>query len=537
MIKKLVLNDFRIFNNHEVILGTTITAIAGQNATGKSTILGVLGNACEIKAARGKTITNKRFQTEFSEIMKGSQTYDKKNGEIGTLYYEYPTIEGINELSFRVTWQKWNPEDEEATRFRIIPKRHYDVFLEKETESKLMIPSFYLGLSRLNPLGEEDIGNIKEHKISKSLLTEEDLQWLYKNYTHILSLNSEIESISNYSMGKKISGGVNTQLYDYIGNSSGQDNLMQILYALLSFRKLYIESCDKEEVWTGGLLLIDEIDATLHPAAQIKLIDLIYNICKEICIQVVFTTHSLQILEYLDKKNKKMNDINIAYFTTANSILQIINNPPYEAMENDMLISDYYSKRKVNQIALYSEDDEARWFIKRLLKDYISRIKIIEVKLGGESLLNLLQNDPSYFRNVLFVLDGDKDISKTKYKDLPSKHCNIVILPGNTSPEKLIYNYLIGLHPTHEILESNFIKGLTIRMIEENGPLSDKYSKYTIERERFKEWFKDNKVMLEDIDVLEFWKQDYPNEYKEFIQQFLNRYNIVAARTNLPKIN
>lgn len=538
MIKNLYLDDFRIFNKQNICLGKTLTAIAGQNATGKSTLLSILGNSCEIKVRQGKTITDKQFQTEFSEIMKGSKLHDKKKGVIGTLTYQFSDEKDDSKIDLRVTWQKWKPEDPEPNRFRIIPKKHYDRFLCKDTESKLQIPSYYLGLSRLNPLGEQEDDNIKELRIDK-WLTEEDKSWLYNTYAYILSIdNNDIESISNYSIGKKVSGGINTSKYDYLGNSSGQDNLMQILYVFLSFIKLKINFNAKNEFWPGGIILIDEIDATLHPAAQIKLIDVMNKVCRDIEIQTVFTTHSLQILEYITKLQERRCEINIAYFTTANSILQIVTNPSYEAMENDMLICDYYSSRKTTQIAVYSEDDEARWFIKYFLKDYLMRIKIIEIKLGGESLLDLLQNDPSYFRNVLFILDGDKDLNKNKYKDLPRKYCNIIKLPGDVSPEKLLYNYLIALDPEHEILTSYFDKGLSIRRFQDSGPFKNpKYSSYEDERVKFKEWFKDNKIMFDDINLLEFWKRDNAELYDIFIKEFINRYNIVATRSMIPKIN
>ena len=60
------MDDFRIFKNQTIHIGNTITAIAGQNATGKSTILGILGNACELKTKFGTTITDKQFKTELS---------------------------------------------------------------------------------------------------------------------------------------------------------------------------------------------------------------------------------------------------------------------------------------------------------------------------------------------------------------------------------------------------------------------------------------------------------------------------------------
>ncbi len=88
-------------------------------------------------------------------------------------------------------------------------------------------------------------------------------------------MQTDVQAVTNYSIGetdKKSGIGISTDYYDYLTNSSGQDNLGQILLALLSFRKLKEEQGDS---WNGGILLIDEIDATLHPAAQSKLITLL----------------------------------------------------------------------------------------------------------------------------------------------------------------------------------------------------------------------------------------------------------------------
>ena len=90
MFTRLYLEDFRIFKDQTIHIGNTITAIAGHNATGKSTILGILGNTCELKSKFGTTITDKQFKTEFSELFKGSKAFDKRSGDIGTR--EYPKV-------------------------------------------------------------------------------------------------------------------------------------------------------------------------------------------------------------------------------------------------------------------------------------------------------------------------------------------------------------------------------------------------------------------------------------------------------------
>lgn len=65
-------------------------------------------------------------------------------------------------------------------------------------------------------------------------------------------------------------------------------------------------------------MLIDELDASLHPAAQIKLMDLLLTESRTLDLHIVFTTHSLSILNhfYNNKSYLKSNDSEVIYLTT-----------------------------------------------------------------------------------------------------------------------------------------------------------------------------------------------------------------------------
>lgn len=266
MFIELQLDDFRISKNQKIKLGKAITAIAGHNATGKSTILGILGNSSELKSKYGTTITDKQFKTEFSELFKGSKIHDKASGSIGFIEYHHPAFTDPMKIGLRVTWQKWTRESENKNRFRILNNWGDPASSSRaKTAKKLPLPSFYLGLSRLYPLGENEAEVVEERRF-KSKLTQSDLRWLLTNYKNILSIEDTIESISNYEINKKRSGGVNTPEYDYLSNSSGQDNLMQILYLLLSFIKLHSEWDELARLWGYNRLigLMGIINAYIH---------------------------------------------------------------------------------------------------------------------------------------------------------------------------------------------------------------------------------------------------------------------------------
>lgn len=415
MYKLLKLNDFRQFKNMNILLGKNITVLAGRNSTGKSTILGVLANSGELKKKDGTTYSNRRFRAEFSEIFHGSKKYDASGSDRIQIDIVDENDNIIDYRKFRTAWQNEKGKD----RFRVIPIKFLDG--GKKTEAKMQIPVSYLGLSRLFPIGEANEEKIVKNKIN--FMDDKQKNWFIEQYKQILSLYDTVTDISNYSIGetdKKKGVGIETDKYDYLTNSSGQDNLGQILMAILSFKRLKLQ----REDWTGGLLLIDEIDATLHPAAQKRLIDLLIKEAKINNIQVVVTTHSSDLLKHICNKtvhnsDSKNNNVELYYFTNGNRHLEMRRNPEYSTIENDLLVESML--QNANKVKIYSEDAENRWFIKKLVPEYLPYVDMLDVKIGCDQLLSLYTGDVSYFGNVLIVLDGDvadKDLQTILIKGL-----------------------------------------------------------------------------------------------------------------------
>ena len=228
MIKNLHIDHFRAMNDFDIPLGTVLTAIAGQNATGKSTLLGIIGNTFQLPQKNGKTVLGTAFKTEFSEILNGSKEKDS-TGIIGAI-----EVDNISELQkhvpakayLRVAWQKEKGKD----RFRVIPKRYYeDGYSPTKSnydERKYTLPSYYLGLSRLYPVGETDQEKIGHSNLR---LSQDEFTWYTYNYNHILDLNEQIELLNQVKINQKQSIGITTATYDYLTNSAGQDNLGQMV--------------------------------------------------------------------------------------------------------------------------------------------------------------------------------------------------------------------------------------------------------------------------------------------------------------------
>ena len=280
--------------------------------------------------------------------------------------------------------------------------------------------------------------------------------------------------------------------------------------------------------------MIDEIDATLHPAAQKRLIDLLIKEAKVNDIQVVVTTHSSDLLKHICNKTahnniSKNNDVELYYFTNGNRRLEMKRNPDYSTIENDLLVESMLQNS--NKVKVYSEDAENRWFIHKLIPEYLPYVDILDVKIGCDQLLSLYTGDVSYFGNVLIVLDGDvkdKDL-QTIPEQLRNRLNNIIKLPGTVRPEEVIYKYILDLDPEHPYWENASKVDMNWTYFKENGPDSSRYNQEK-DREKYKKWFVDHQAIFDSTKLFEFWAADNKELVEKFKKSFVESYNAVASR-------
>lgn len=525
MIHSLIINDFRLFKNVNLQMGRFITVISGKNALGKTTLLGMLGNACELKISDGRPILQKQFRTEFGEIFNASKEFDLSGSNKCIVNFsecDKPDLI-IDHRRCRTTWQKISKINTNK-RFRLIPEIKRG---GKVSSTKYSFPSLYLGLSRLFPVGESNTDNIS---ICNIRLSSEEKKEFVESYSNIMSVFEKdeisIDSISIGETSRKNGVGISTSDYNSLCNSAGQDNIGQIILSVMSFKRLKQNNPNK---YKGGLLLIDELEATLHPGAQLRLINYLLKSCRSLNLQVVFTTHSLTILESICKKimyNKsgKLNEIELVYITKDNDILEILKNPNYDRIYNDLNVSTIIANNK--KISIYTEDEEARWVIEKILKDYLYKLRLVKIKMSYGNLLLLNKADYGYYSNVLFILDGDvpeKDIDKYKVQ----KGENILKLPGDKSIEEMLYTYLLELSTEHPLVDKITEFGITKTILRENRPSTNEEGPA---REKYKKWFNDWKDIFESIGLFDYWMADNEDICNKFRKEFKDKYNKIAKR-------
>ncbi|KJR44454.1 Prophage Lp2 protein 4 [Desulfosporosinus sp. I2] len=226
--------------------------------------------------------------------------------------------------------------------------------------------------------------------------------------------------------------------------SAGEDNLFILISAIVSLKYYY--NCIKSDNTVESVLLIDEIDATLHPSLQFSLLKLFYKYSVDYKIQIICTTHSLSLLEYA--LGKKYNVIYLIDNIT--TVLKMETPDIYKIkMFLHSITRDEIYINKV--IPVFTEDEEARIFLNILLDYYaekyastFSKVRhffhFVNANIGASNLLSIF--DDIYLlkstMQSICILDGDQ-----KNKQDYSKY--VIALPGGDSPEKLIMDYSIQL--------------------------------------------------------------------------------------------
>lgn len=511
------INDFRALRNQCFKLGKYVTMFAGWNATGKSTVLALLANSTELKE---KSYYGGRvFRAQFDEILKGNKQFDETKGDRFTVICE------SGGKTFRTAWQN----EDKKERFRVIPKDlEKSPGGKKPSEAKFTYPVIYLGLSRLFPIGElDDDGSTIDVATFKDA---DDENWFKKNYNKIISKDEDIREITKVDVTavKKDKWGISTDSYGWEANSAGQDNVSQILYSLLSFKALKKDLADSYE---GGIFLIDELDAALHPKAQRKILDLLIKEAKNLNIQIVFTTHSLSLIEYFYERKNDRDSSNIIsyYFTYENNVISVHNHYSYEQIRQDTLLTLLPAKEKPVHVVVYTEDEEARWFLKKLLKGVIRMIEWRNINIGCSSLVDLMNCEPC-FRNYIVVFDGDfrheNRIKKNKG--------NYILLPPmkkkKMSPEQLMKDFIFSKKASDYLKEASESTDGQVKLeyfkendLEEEGKRKD--------REQYKTWFKKHKDTFENTNLYDFWAKKNPEMVEEFHNNFIKIYNEIAQRT------
>ncbi len=506
----------------ECSLGKHVTVIAGQNGTQKTVLLGMLSQPFTISDDENpmkneRPLCGGNYKSSFSEKFKLSPQYDKPKSHEWTI--EFDDRESYTLASM--------PRDKNTGEIR---------FWQKGSREKgsgyIQMPVIYLSLKRLLPIGEEE----KIQESETVVLEEDEKQEFKKLHNEILISFDKIQEPKYIESPNKNTLGVDTDTYDWRLNSAGQDNLGKIILALLSFRRLK----KMYSTYKGGILAIDELDCTLYPASQVKLLHVLQHYASRYNVQVIFTTHSLTLLEEACKMQEecnmneaRANQMKVLYLTKRDKEIELCNIPSYKSIENRLLVAAS-NKKSAYRITLYTEDQEARDFIKNILpKNVISGFQFPKMTLSGSTLLEMaIHGIPVFsFPEAMIVLDGDQ--AKNLRKKRKNRIGNVLCLPGTESPEIELAKMLYGLSDRDKLWDDigrDYNKQVCFRDF--------RYESINEDRTQAKEWYasqveywgrRGNKVIKK-------WRELNQEKVDLFQEEILRMYNQFAKKLGLSEL-
>lgn len=544
IIQSIEIEKFRAFKNASFSLGKRITAISGRNATQKTTVLGMIGQPFTISAKDHpmygcKTIDGYNFRSQFKEKFKISPSHDvigehkwKLNLHNGVYEHNYYLVESIarRQVGREPTLRFWNAES------------------RARGAGYIQLPVYFLSLSRLFPIGETG----KTQTVPPTL-TQEEVDYCITNYRTILSIQnlSGTPSVGiEKGASSKTFAGVSDDIHDIFTNSAGEGNITRVILAVLSFRRL------KEQYgrdYKGGILLIDELDATLYGFSQTKLVEYLWHAADEYKIQIVFTTHSpiiLKCVNKLQRKERQEKGINLPLFAYDGSIIYL--EPHYDQegnrtiMPKNICTSSELSgalndinlamPANENKINVYCEDDRAISFLQYVLSESLHinldlYMSFVDINLGWTNYVQLAEKKVPEFRNNIIVLDGDvpqKQEYRSKARAI-NEAGNFLFLP--LVIEKSIFE-LLKNHSAFSKFETSFSRspGFTYDVCFNHWPLdTEKYK-----TNEFKNWYAQTETALGGQNCLfAFWCSEHRDDIDAFIGKFITLFNLLAERNDV----
>lgn len=546
IIRSINIEKFRAFQQVSFTLGKRITAISGRNATQKTTVLGMIGQPFTISKGHPmygcKTIDGYNFRSQFKEKFKLSEEHDVIGEHKWTLKLhpnvhinQYFSVESIarHQHGKKPTLRFWNAES------------------RARGAGYIQLPVYFLSLSRLFPIGESG-----KTKSIKPELTEEELTYCVDNYRNILSIQN-ISGIPSVGLEKgtssKTFSGISDGVHDIFTNSAGEGDITKIILAILSFKRLKDQY---GKSYKGGVLLIDELDATLYGFSQKKLVDYLWESAKDFKIQIVFTTHSPIILKQVNKyqrKERAEKGTNLPSYAYDSSIVYL--EPEYEAdgtrriiprnifssSELDIALNDINLVIPTNRskLNIYCEDARAISFAQYILSKALQinlelYMNFVDINLGWTNYVQLFEKKIPEFINNMILLDGD--VPKTKeYKSSKRKILltadNFLTLP--LTIEKDFFR-LLKDHATFNKFQKDYskIQSLNYDICFNNWPHEPEF--YNKDPLEYKKWFQNLEKILGGQEVLySFWYNEYQKERDDFVNKFVKTFNLLADRAEM----
>lgn len=425
-IRRLHIKQFRHIANLSISFSHPVTAIAGSNRIGKTSILLLL--ACSHENF---------YRLDASSSAVGMREHGWND------VVSFTSHETVNiDYQYQMDWRQ-GKANRTGTGKRLHTSRAWSGLGKKSsdagrTNAKIRTREVRLvDLERLLPARafSDSLYRKANAAVAHPLHTEITQAFAYIFDTPIASISQAGGHLNRRCFIIKRSGAT----YSTYNAASGEEAVIYLLRDLIDSPK-------------GSLILIDEIEAGIHPSVQRKLIDILHVIAWRDKKQIIFTTHSPTALSSVEKSSRRFLEISAGAYHCLSGI-------SVQAASSKMDSIGY------PLVQLYCEDDLAEFLINQQLVEltnaeaYYGRL----VNIVPSGPIDQVKNDYlRHKRNYAFIraklgycaiFDGDykNDPNYSNFHQNPSENTGF-IYPYD-KPEKFLVRAYVAAHP-NEILES-----------------------------------------------------------------------------------
>jgi predicted ATPase len=379
-LQMVQIDGLRGWSGQSVELNFPVVGVVGENGSGKSTLMKVAASLYDNKDK------NKRF---YPSAFFVETHWDKIEGVV----IDFRVKRGPNVESFRIKKpsKRWRvPENG--------PKR--DVFL--------------LDIARTLPL-DASVGYAKIARLAASEIESAEINDEFRQHlSYVLGRNYSKARFATSDVDKNRPVGLLEREWGEMSQfhqGAGEDATLDL------FRTL-------QGIPENSLLLIDEVEASLHPKAQRRLVRFLLWLARKRRIQVILSTHSPYVLQELPQEARMLllpgpQGLSVVYGVSADFAMSLLDDEVHP------------------EVHLFVEDREAEVLLREILASseetgkLLQRIAINSVGASNVvAMLGRLGKAGKLPYRSLAIVDGDH------------VDANCLSLPGTLAPERLVYEDL-----------------------------------------------------------------------------------------------
>ena len=399
------ISGIRGIENLHVAFDYPVSVVAGGNASGKTTVLFAAACAYKDPAAKGREYFPSTLFPDYRP-----QIGDRADEKLEVmLEFQYATTSGSRYMRWRRA-KGWN-RSFGGRKDGGQPER--PIYLR--TLSNLSNPSEVRGvlsMSRLVTAPEERPLNASQIEFAQQMLPF--------RYREVVDLSS---GKKNLLFATQQRGAVYSELH----MASGERAILRLSQEIAQL--------------SGALILVDEVEAGLHPSVQQMLMLQLQQLALRNDLQVIVTTHSPVILESVPSHGRVFLD------RLDDGTVTVM--PPYR----DIVQNALYGRSR-DALNILCEDDIAEGIVNGVFDVLRPEVGVRgeSVRVGRDTGADEFPTHARAFRkfdqlvNFVFVLDGDKQGSQAerRLRETAGDNAPVLFLPGTQAPEVWIWNTIMN---------------------------------------------------------------------------------------------